>query len=87
MRFAFVAKHRGIWPVSWICETLGVSRSNAELGAIVHHFFARSQLKCRFWNNNLWKTEPFTPCLDDSSPMRDTDCMSIDEDHGQNARQ
>jgi hypothetical protein len=27
MRFAFIAKHRGIWPVSWICETLGVSRS------------------------------------------------------------
>lgn len=27
MRFAFVAKHRGIWPVSWICEALGVSRS------------------------------------------------------------
>ncbi len=27
MRFAFIAKHRGIWPVSWICEELGVSRS------------------------------------------------------------
>ena len=27
MRFEFVAKHRGIWPVSWICEALGVSRS------------------------------------------------------------
>ena len=27
MRFAFVAKHRGIWPISWICEALGVSRS------------------------------------------------------------
>src|ERR1700754_623722 len=27
MRFGFVAKHRGIWPVSWICEALGVSRS------------------------------------------------------------
>ena len=27
MRFAFVAKHRGIWPVRWICEALGVSRS------------------------------------------------------------
>jgi putative transposase len=27
MRFCFVAKHRGIWPVSWICEALGVSRS------------------------------------------------------------
>ena len=25
--FAFIAKHRGIWPVSWMCETLGVSRS------------------------------------------------------------
>ena len=27
MRFEFVAKHRGIWPVLWICEALGVSRS------------------------------------------------------------
>jgi putative transposase len=27
MRFAFVAKHREIWPVSWICGALGVSRS------------------------------------------------------------
>jgi putative transposase len=27
MRFAFIAKHRHIWPVSWICEALGVSRS------------------------------------------------------------
>ncbi|RZA14656.1 MAG: IS3 family transposase [Proteobacteria bacterium] len=27
MMFGFVAKHRGIWPVSWICEALGVSRS------------------------------------------------------------
>ena len=27
MTFAFVAKHRHIWPVSWICDVLGVSRS------------------------------------------------------------
>ena len=27
MRFEFIAKHRGVWPVSWICEALGVSRS------------------------------------------------------------
>jgi len=27
MRFAFIAKHRGIWPASWPCEALGVSRS------------------------------------------------------------
>ena len=27
MKFAFIAKHRHIWPVSWLCETLDVSRS------------------------------------------------------------
>ena len=27
MKFGFVAKHRGIWPVEWLCEALGVSRS------------------------------------------------------------
>ncbi|WP_284948330.1 IS3 family transposase [Acidisoma cladoniae] len=27
MKFGFVAKHRGIWPVRWLCEALGVSRS------------------------------------------------------------
>jgi len=27
VKFAFIAKHRGIWPVEWMCEALGVSRS------------------------------------------------------------
>ena len=27
MKFGFVAKHRGIWPVEVVCEALGVSRS------------------------------------------------------------
>lgn len=27
MKFEFVAKHRGIWPVAMLCEALGVSRS------------------------------------------------------------
>lgn len=27
MKFGFIAKYRGIWPVLWLCETLGVSRS------------------------------------------------------------
>ena len=27
MRFAFIAKHRAIWPVAWLCDALGVSRS------------------------------------------------------------
>jgi hypothetical protein len=22
MRFAFIAKHRSVWPVSWLCEAL-----------------------------------------------------------------
>ena len=26
MKFASVAKHRGIWPAGWLCEALGVSR-------------------------------------------------------------
>ena len=26
MRFAFIAKHRGIWPAAWVCGALGVSR-------------------------------------------------------------
>ncbi len=27
MRFAFIAKHRNVWPVAWLCEALDVSRS------------------------------------------------------------
>lgn len=27
MRFPFIANHRHIWPVSWLCEVLDVSRS------------------------------------------------------------
>lgn len=27
MKFGFVAKHRGVWPVAMLCEALGVSRS------------------------------------------------------------
>ncbi|ARC39205.1 hypothetical protein A6J80_23365 (plasmid) [Paracoccus yeei] len=27
MRFAFIAKHRHIWPITWLCEVLNVSRT------------------------------------------------------------
>lgn len=27
MRFVFIAKHRAIWPVAWLCDALRVSRS------------------------------------------------------------
>jgi hypothetical protein len=27
MKFGFIARHRSAWPVAWLCEVLGVSRS------------------------------------------------------------
>jgi len=27
MKFGFIAKHRSVWPVTWLCEALGVSKS------------------------------------------------------------
>ena len=27
MTFGFIAKHRSIWPLAWLCKALGVSRS------------------------------------------------------------
>jgi len=56
--FGFVAKHRGVWPVSWMCDALGVSRSgfhawltrsrseramrDEEVGGLVRASFLRS---------------------------------------------
>ena len=58
MKFGFIAKHRGIWAVDWMCGALGVSRggfyawlkrprsqrsrSNEELGAKVRASFLAS---------------------------------------------
>ena len=58
MKFSFIAKHRGIWAVDWMCEALGVSRggfyawltrprsqrsrSDKELGAKVRASFQRA---------------------------------------------
>ena len=58
MKFSFIAKHRGIWAVDWMCEALGVSRGgfyawltrprsrrsrdNDELGAKVRASFLAS---------------------------------------------
>jgi len=36
MKFAFIAKHRNIWPVAWLCDALDVSRSG------FHAWFNRS---------------------------------------------
>jgi putative transposase len=58
VKFGFVAKHRGAWPVLLMCEALGVSRtgfyawlsrprsqrslSDETIGAQVHHSFIAS---------------------------------------------
>ena len=58
MKFAFIAKHRGVWPADWLCGALGVSRggfygwltrprsqrsrSDEELGAKVRASFLAS---------------------------------------------
>jgi putative transposase len=58
VKFSFIAKHRGIWAVDWMCEALGVSRGgfyawltrprsrrsrdNDELGAKVRASFLAS---------------------------------------------
>ena len=58
MKFGFVAKHRGVWPVNVMCEALGISRSgfyawlmrprsrrsleDERLGAQVHQSFMAS---------------------------------------------
>ncbi len=39
MKFAFIAKHRGIWPLSWLCSALGVWRSG------FHAWLARKPCK------------------------------------------
>ncbi len=39
MKFAFIAKHRSIWPVAWLCAALDVSRSG------FHAWLARSPSK------------------------------------------
>jgi putative transposase len=58
VKFAFIVKHRGIWPTAWLCEALGVSRggfyawltrppsqrarSNEALGAKIRASFLQS---------------------------------------------
>jgi putative transposase len=40
MKFGFIAKHRSIWPVAWLCEALGVSRSG------FHAWLTRAPSQC-----------------------------------------
>jgi len=47
MRFAFIAKHRSIWPVAWLCKALDVSRSG------FHAWATRSPAKRTLENEAL----------------------------------
>src|SRR5439155_21367177 len=69
VKFGFIAKHRGIWPVGWLCEALGVSRggfyawltrprsqrsrSDEELGAKVRTSFVASDRT--YGARRVWK--------------------------------
>ena len=47
MRFAFIGKHRHIWPVSWLCKVLEVSRSG------FHAWLNRPTSARRVWRDVL----------------------------------
>ena len=47
MKFAFVAKHRAIWPVAWLCKALDVSTSG------FHDWLNRSPAKRTLENESL----------------------------------
>ena len=75
MRFAFIAKHRGIWPISWICEALGVSRSGFHAWLVRapsvrtrsdEAFGARVRASFISQLSHLWRA----PCLARSSGRR-----------------
>lgn len=47
MRFAFIAKHRTVWPVEWLCKALDVSRSG------FHAWLSRAPAKRTLENEAL----------------------------------
>jgi putative transposase len=46
MKFVFIAKHRNIWPVAWLCNAMGVSRSGFHT-SLNRSPSARSRSDCR----------------------------------------
>jgi len=77
MQFGFIAKHRGIWPVAWLCEALGVSRSDfhawlgrprrrsdEELGAKVRtRFLASARTQPAGCGTTCWPTARPAVCI------------------------
>ena len=52
MKFAFVAKHRAIWPVAWLCKALDVSTSG------FHDWLNRVPAKRTLENESLAGSDP-----------------------------
>ena len=58
MKFAFVAKHRGIWPMVWLCKALDVSTSG------FHNWLNRRPAKRTLENESLLGLIRFAQCTD-----------------------
>ena len=57
MKFVFIAKHRNIWPVAWLCNAMGVSRSG------FHAWLNRSpSARSRSDETVGQQVSPDTPC-------------------------
>ena len=64
MKFGFIAKHRSIWPVAWLCEALGVSRSgfHAWLKPAPARARGRTKRSCQRSGRASWRaTAPMAP--------------------------
>ena len=66
MRFGFIAKHRGVWPTRWMCETLDVSHGG------FYEWLRRPQCeRARMDLQLVWRwdqSEPFGATLPNDDP-------------------
>ncbi len=44
--FSFIAKHRAIWPVAWLCGALGVSCGGFYVAAVVDLYTRHRLYEC-----------------------------------------
>jgi hypothetical protein len=72
VKFSFIAKHRGIWAVDWMCEALGVSRGGfygarrrgSHLSASIVHASVHEGVKSRSLgvSTGAYGAPIFPPC-------------------------
>lgn len=56
MKFAFIAKHRSIWPVAWLCEALGMCSAAHRLkrGSLFGPLMGKRWLYRKVIVNSFW---------------------------------